>query len=71
MCNSKKILIQYYETIFPWLERCENIFGFNLHGYGLQRIYGFLAERFMSYWFRKYTKFNTMPIIFKDITEID
>ncbi len=71
MCNSKKILIRYYETIFPWLERCENIFGFNLHGYGLQRIYGFLAERFMSYWFRKYTKFNTMPIIFKDITEID
>ena len=71
MCNSKKILIQYYETIFPWLERCEIKFGFDLKGYGLQRIYGFLAERFMSYWFRKYTKFKTMPIIFKDITEID
>ena len=21
MCNSKKILIQYYETIFPWLRK--------------------------------------------------
>ena len=71
MCNSKKILIKYYETIFPWLERCESIFGFNLKGYGQQRIYGFLAERFMSYWFCKYTKFKVMPIIFKDITEID
>lgn len=71
MCNSKKILIKYYETIFPWLEKCESIFGFNLKGYGQQRIYGFLAERFMSYWFCKYTKFKVMPIIFKDITEID
>ena len=71
MCNSKKILIQYYETIFPWLERCESKFGFNLEGYGLQRIYGFLAERFMSYWFLKYTKSTTAPIIFKDISEID
>ena len=71
MCNSKKILIKYYETVFPWLKKCESIFGFNLKGYGQQRIYGFLAERFMSYWFCKYTKFKVMPIIFKDITEID
>ena len=39
---------------FPWLENCEKLFGFNnLKGYGLTRIYGFLAERFMSYWFKK------------------
>ena len=69
ICRSKKILNQYYETIFPWLKKCEEIFGFeNLSGYGLTRIYGFLAERFMSYWFQKYTKYKTMPIIFYDIT---
>ena len=71
ICKSKKTLFKYYDTVFPWLEKCEKEFGFNLDGYGLKRIYGFLAERFMSYWFRKNTKFTTMPIIFKDISELD
>ena len=71
ICNSKKILFQYYDVIFPWLERCEKVFGFNLSGYDMQRIYGFLAERFMSFWFKKNTKFKTMPIIFKDITNLN
>ena len=53
ICKSNIILNNYYETIFPWLG--EKLFGFDLKGYGLKRIYGFLAERFMSYWFRKYT----------------
>ena len=61
-------LRNYYNSVFPWLKRCEDVFGFNLEGYGLKRIYGFLAERYMSYWFRKNTKFKTLPIIFKDIT---
>ena len=39
----------------------------NLKGYGKIRIYGFLSERFMSYWFRKNTKCLTLPIIFYDI----
>ena len=68
ICKSSKILNNYYCAVFPWLERCENEFGFDLDGYGLKRIYGFLAERYMSFWFRKYTKFSTMPIIFKDIS---
>ena len=71
ICKTKDILNSYYNTIFPWLERCEKKFGFNLNGYGLKRIYGFLAERFMSYWFKKYTNFSTLPIIFKDIDELD
>ena len=69
ICKSKEILIKYYESVFPWLERCENKFGFKLEGYGLKRIYGFLAERYMSYWFQKYTKFKLMPILFKDISD--
>ena len=70
ICKSNKILNNYYNSIFPWLERCEKIFGFNLDGYGLKRIYGFLAERYMSFWFKKYTKYKTMPIIFKDINDL-
>ena len=63
---------KYYESIFPWLEKCEDIFGFNLgESYGKKRIYGFLAERYLSYWFTKYTKYKTMPIFFKDISELD
>jgi len=70
ICKNKKILFDYYNSIFPWLERCEKVFGFDkLEGYGLKRIYGFLAERYMSYWFKKYTKFSLMPILFKDISD--
>jgi len=68
ICKNKKILFKYYESVFPWLLDCEKIFGFkNLKGYGLIRIYGFLAERYLSYWFKKYTKYYILPIHFKDI----
>ena len=68
ICKSKNILKNYYEDLFPWLEKCEKLFGFeNLMGFGKIRIYGFLAERFMSYWFQKNTKYTTIPIIFYDI----
>ena len=71
ICKSYATLEKYYESVFPWLERCEKEFGFNLDGYGLKRIYGFLAERYMSFWFKKYTKFTTLPIAFKDLSEIN
>ena len=68
ICKSKKKLKDYYEVLFPWLEKCEELFGFeNLKGFGKIRIYGFLAERFMPYWFKKNTKSVTMPMIFYDI----
>ena len=68
ICKSKEKLKKYYEDLFSWLEKCEKLFGFkNLKGYGLTRMYGFLAERFMSYWFQKNTKYTTMPVIFYDI----
>ena len=68
ICKSKEKMKNYYEVLFPWLESCEKLFGFdNLQGYGKQRIYAFLAERFMSYWFQKNTKYTTMPIFFYDI----
>ena len=68
ICKSNIILKKCYEDLFPWLEKCEKIFGFeNLKGYGKIRIYGFLAERFMSYWFQKNTNYTTMPVLFYDI----
>ncbi len=68
ICKNKKILFQYYSQIFPWLEKCESIFGFDLeNSYGKNRIYGFLAERFLSYWFNTYTKPIYWPVYFKDI----
>ena len=70
ICKNKELLFTYYESLFPWLLNCEKIFGFkDLKGFGLQRIYGFLAERYMSYWFKKYTKYTTLPMHFNDITE--
>lgn len=69
LCKTK-LLRGYYETIFPWLEKCEKIFGFNnLKDYGSQRIYGFLAERFLSYWFTKNYKYIELPIIGKDLSD--
>jgi len=67
VCKSKIIMNEYYETIFKWLSACEKIFGFNLHGYGKVRVYAFLAERFLSYWFNKYVKTLEWPIIFNDL----
>ena len=64
ICKSKKILNSYYSTVFEWLERCENIFGFKNKDYGKIRIYAFLIERFSSYWFNKYTKTKIWPISF-------
>ena len=72
ICKSKSILNKYYNDVFPWLERCQNEFGFkDMDNYGLKRIYGFLAERYMSYWFQKNTKFKLMPILFKDLSDFN
>ena len=60
----------YYDVIFPWLERCEEVFErTKLKGYGLQRIYGFLAERFLSYWFNRNFRVKEYPIIVKDLSD--
>jgi len=67
--KDKNILKNFYSTIFPWLERCENIFGFKKDSYGSTRIYAFLMERFISYWFNKYSKVKIWPIAFYDLNK--
>ena len=69
VCRSKKIINDFYSSIFPWLERCEKIFKYDLKGYGKTRMYAFLGERYLTYWFNKYSKPLLWPVIFYDITK--
>ena len=69
ICKSKSIMKNYYETLFTWLKKCEDIFGFDLKGYGSIRIYAFLAERHMPYWFKKNFKTTTCQISFLDLKQ--
>jgi hypothetical protein len=66
ICRSKKIIKEYYKSVFSWLEKCEDIFGFNINSWNEIRIYAFLAERYLSYWFNKYTNVKEWPIFFYD-----
>ncbi len=71
ICKSKNIMKEYYKTLFTWLEKCEDLFGFELKGYGKVRIYAFLAERFLPYWFNKNTKVKEWPIFFYDLRNLN
>jgi len=59
-------LNDYFQSVFDWLTKCEKVFGFDLEGYKMKRIYAFLAERYLSYWFNKYAKVLEWPIFFYD-----
>ena len=71
ICKSKIIMKNYYKTLFEWLKKCENLFGFDLDGYDKIRIYAFLAERFLPYWFHKNTKVKEWPILFYDLNKVN
>ena len=50
------------------ISHLEKEFGFkNLKGYDKTRIYAYLAERYLSFWFKKYTKYKEHPWIFIDV----
>ena len=55
MSNNVEIIDRFYQNLFEWLERCEEIFGFQeTEVYGIKRMYAFLTERYTSFWFKKY-----------------
>ena len=61
---------EWFSVLFPWLLKCEKIFGFEkLNGYDTQRLYAFLAERYLSFWFKKYTKSLNWPWMFREHVE--
>ena len=56
--SKKKILDRWFRDLFKWLFKCEKIFGTsNLKGYDQERLYAYLAERYLSFWFKKYTNY--------------
>ena len=66
--SKKKIMNKYFDDVFSWLFECEKIFGFdNLKGYDQTRLYAYLSERYLSFWFKKYTKTVNWPWIFQEI----
>ena len=62
--KSSKIIDSYFKDVFSWLEKCEKIFGYDLDGYGKIRMYTFLAERYLPFWFKKYTKSLDWPVVY-------
>ena len=66
--SKKKIMDQWFNDVFAWLFECEKIFGFDeLKGYDKTRLYAYLAERYLSFWFKKHTKAIEWPWTFQDI----
>lgn len=71
MCKNTKILYQFYNEIFPWLFKCEEQFKkIKLKSYEKKRIYGFLAERYMPFWFKKNYKTTVSPISYFDTNKL-
>ena len=61
----------YFQSVFDWLTKCEKIFDSTWHGYGKKRIYAFLAERYISYWFQKNSNYIAWPIFFMTQIKIE
>ena len=65
--SKPEILNKWFMSLFTWLEKCEKKFGFEeLVGYDTTRIYAYLAERYLSFWFKKHTNYLENPWIFID-----
>ena len=61
------IINKWFFDLFSWLYKCESIFGFKeLKGYETKRLYAYLSERYLSFWFKKYSNYIEWPYIFID-----
>ena len=69
--RNKKIMNDFYTDLFTWLFKCEVIFGFKGDDYDTKRIYSFLTERYMPFWFEKYSNVLTWPWVFFDISKFE
>ena len=62
--SKKKFLEKLYEKTFKWIFKCEVIFSkIELMGYGKERLYDFLAERYFSFYFEKNMKIKSWPYV--------
>ena len=68
--SKKKIMNRYFNDLFNWLFECEKYFGFKtLKGYDQTRLYAYLSERYLSFWFKKNTNFLEWPWTFFDFED--
>ena len=68
--SKPNIANRWFSDLFSWLNNCEKIIGFKkLKGYE-KRLYAYLAERYLSFWFKKYTNCIDWPLITVDIENI-
>ena len=69
ICKSPKLYADYCDVLFKWLKNCEELFGFDKRReYSRIRVYAFLSERFLSYWFKKNSNYIVWPLKFHDIS---
>ena len=69
--SKPNIANKWFSDLFSWLDNCEKVFGFKeLKGYETKRLYGYLAERYLSFWFKKYTNSIDWPLITIDLEKI-
>ena len=67
----KEVADKWFKNVFEWLFECEKIIGFkNLKGYEI-RMYAYLAERYLSFWFNKYTNPIEWPWVFADLDKFE
>ena len=67
----KEVADKWFKNVFEWLFECEKIIGFkNLKGYET-RMYAYLAERYLSFWFNKYTNPIEWPWVFADLDKFE
>ncbi len=67
--SKPEIAKRWFTDLFTWLFECEKIFGFQkLKGYETTRLYAYLAERYLSFWFKKYTNYKNLPWILLDVS---
>ena len=53
------IIKEWFNNLFPWLKACEQKFEFkHLKGYDTGRLFAYLSERYLSYWFKKNYRFK-------------
>jgi|TARA_B110000114_G_scaffold160912_1_gene177870 hypothetical protein len=72
ICKNIVLLNTFYNKIFNWLFKCEEIFkNFDLDTYGKKRIYGFLAERYLPFWFKENSKTLNWPYAYFDTNKIN
>ena len=55
---------RYYSILFPWLFRCEDAIRVNAANSYQRRVFGFLAERFASFYFSDTMTHAEVPVVF-------